>query len=563
MPRNQKPSRRHVVVAPATSANVDAYDDFRKLWQDRDLDLRILKEPGYAKLHGLLRIVPAPKETEYLQALMAHPFKIGTTVEVRQGQKFADLLKFIFKGSPMLRFAGALLTVFLATTVLQAMAQEGKPLPHSDERYKADILVVVAHPDDEAAVTPYLVRALDEHRRVAVVFATRGSSGSNEAGAEQAAALGDVREIEARNALATLGINTVWFLSGKDTATQDVLVSLANWDHGETLEQMVRLVRLTRPEVILTFLPGAFIGEDHGDHQASGVLATEAFDLAGNPAVFPEQVAGPMKRLEPFLADLRPWQAKKIYYFPDADREDIFRGKGPSYSVKEVSRLSNKPYWRMALDAFRAHQTQAKSYLDKIAQMDEAQIERMATSEDGWGEDQHFVLGKSLVGGSVSGDIFEEITPGAIPYARPEVVPEPARPELSAELGGPWSFYAEFRRAHGLGNLPHPEPPEIALEGPGTLVIPLWVRNQTAKAQEVTLSATLPAGWTTANGSGRFTVAARRTAAARVEVSLPALPDKTEKKTVAQEVTVRAEANGQVIGEAKLRVELRKRALPE
>jgi hypothetical protein len=111
--------------------------------------------------------------------------------------------------------------------------------------------------------------------------------------------------------------------------------------------------------------------------------------------------------------------------------------------------------------------------------------------------------------------------------------------------------------------LPHPEPPEIALEGPGTLVIPLWVRNQTAKAQEVTLSATLPAGWTTANGSGRFTVAARRTAAARVEVSLPALPDKTEKKTVAQEVTVRAEANGQVIGEAKLRVELRKRALPE
>ena len=493
---------------------------------------------------------------------MAHPFKIGTTVEVRQGQKFADLLKFIFKGSPMRRFAGALLTVFLAAPLPQARAQEGKPLPHSDERYKADILAVVAHPDDEAAVTPYLVRELDEHRRVAVVFATRVSSGSNEAGAEQAAALGDVREIEARNALATLGINTVWFLSGKDTATQDVLVSLANWDHGETLEQMVRLVRLTRPEVILTFLPGTFIGENHGDHQASGVLATEAFDLAGSPAVFPEQLAGPMKR-EPFLENLRPWQVKKIYYFPDADREDIFHGKGPSYSVKEVSRLSNKPYWRMALDAFRAHQTQFKSYFDKIAQMDEAQIEKMATSEDGWGEDQHFVLGKSLVGGSVSGDIFEDITPGAISYARPEVTPEPARPELSVELGGPWSFYAEFRRAHGLASLPHPETPELALEGPGTLVIPLWVRNQTAKTQEITLSATLPGGWTAENGLGKFTVAARQTAAARVEVSLPALPAKTEKKAEAQEVTVRAEAHGQVIGGAKLRVELRKRALPE
>lgn len=465
----------------------------------------------------------------------------------------------------MLRLVGAFLAVFLSVSLPKANGQEPQPVPQADERYKADILLVVAHPDDEAAATPYLARALDEHKRVAVVFSTRGSSGENQAGTEQAAALGAVREIEARNALTTLGINNVWFLSGKDTASQNVLLSLAHWDHAETLEELVRLVRLTRAEVILTFLPGTFIGEDHGDHQACGVLATEAFDLAGDPAVFPEQVAGPIKRSP--LENLRPWQVKKIYYFPDADREDIFRGKGPSYSVKEISKLSNQPYWRMALDAFRAHQTQAKSYLDRIAQMDEAQIEKMATSEDGWGEDQHYVLGKSLVGGSVTGDIFEGITPGAIPFVRPEIAPEPARPDLSMELGGPWSFYAEFRRAHGLTNLPHPEPPEIALQGPGTLVIPLWVRNRTAKAQEITISATLPAGWTAENGIGKFIVAAKQTAAPRVEVNLPSPPEKPAEKTPAkaelQEVTVRAEANGQTIGEVKLRVELRKRALPQ
>jgi LmbE family N-acetylglucosaminyl deacetylase len=446
---------------------------------------------------------------------------------------------------------------------IPARAQEPRALSQPDERYKADILVVVAHPDDEAAATPYLARALDEHKRIAVVFGTRGSSGSNEAGAEQAAALGAVREIEARNALTTLGISNVWFLSGKDTASQNVLQSLANWDHGETLEQLVRLVRLTRPEVILTFLPGTFMGEDHGDHQACGVLATEAFDLAGNPTAFPEQVAGPMKRLEPFLENLGPWQVKKIYYFPDAEREDIFRGKGPGYSVKEISKLSKLPYWRMALDAFRAHQTQAKSFLDRMAQMDEAQIEKMATSEDGWGEDQHYVLGKSLVGGTLTGDIFEGITPGAIPFARPEIAPEPTRPDLSVELGGPWSFYAEFRRAHGLTNLPHPEPPEIALQGPGTLVIPLWIRNHAAKGQEVTLSVTLPTGWTAESGTGRFTVGAKQTVAARVEVNLPAPAEKPAKKAEPQEVTVHAEANGQAIGEVKLRVELRKRALPQ
>src|SRR6266478_7663129 len=435
----------------------------------------------------------------------------------------------------MSRIARTLLIVFLALPLAKLMAQEPKALPLPDERYKVDVLLVVAHPDDEGAATPYLARALDEHKRVAVVIGTRGSSGKNEAGAEQAAALGAIREIEARNALATLGITNVWFLSGKDTASQNVLQSLANWDHGAALEQLVRLVRLTRPEVILTFLPGTFFGEDHGDHQASGLLATEAFDLAGDPAWFPEQLAGPTKRLEPFLENLRPWQPKRIYYFADADREDIFRGKGPDYSVQEISKLSKQPYWRMALDSFRAHQTQAKSFLDKIAQMDEAQIKKMATSDGGWTDALHFVLGKSLVGGSVTGDVFDGITPGAIPFARPDVSPEPARPELSVELGGSYSFYAEFRRARGLTSLPHPEPPEIALQAPGTLVIPLWIRNRASKTQEITLSAVLPAGWTAPSGTGKLTVAAKQVAATRIEITLPALAENGAKKLEPQE----------------------------
>src|SRR6201987_6524601 len=50
-----------------------------------------------------------------------------------------------------------------------------------DERVKADILVVVAHPDDEGGVTPYLARAIyDQHKRVAVVYTTRGGSGGED-----------------------------------------------------------------------------------------------------------------------------------------------------------------------------------------------------------------------------------------------------------------------------------------------------------------------------------------------------------------------------------------------
>jgi LmbE family N-acetylglucosaminyl deacetylase len=177
------------------------------------------------------------------------------------------------------------LGLFVVVSLLaagRAAGQEAKPLPLPDARYKVDILLVVAHPDDEGAATAYVARAIDDGKRVAVVYGTHGSSGANEAGAEQAEALGAIREIEARRANACLGIPNVWVVAGKDTATQDVLESLAHWEHGAALAQLVRLVRLTRPEVILTFLPGTFIGEDHGDHQASGVLATEAFDLAGD-----------------------------------------------------------------------------------------------------------------------------------------------------------------------------------------------------------------------------------------------------------------------------------------
>jgi hypothetical protein len=172
------------------------------------------------------------------------------------------------------------------------------------------------------------------------------------------------------------------------------------------------------------------------------------------------------------------------------------------------------------------------------------------------------VRGKSLVGGAATGDVFENVSSEPIAFSRPEVAPEPQKPDLSVELGGPWSFYAEFRRAHALTQLPHPEPPEIALQVGTTLVIPLWVRNQTSSPQEIKLSVELPGGWTVQSGTGKFSIASKQTAAARVEVGLPASLD-SAKKNEPQEITVHAESGGRSIGDVKLRVELRNRALPQ
>ena len=52
-------------------------------------------------------------------------------------------------------------------TLSAAELPKAPPLLQPDDRYKADILLVVAHPDDDVVIGGYLARAsLDEKRRV-------------------------------------------------------------------------------------------------------------------------------------------------------------------------------------------------------------------------------------------------------------------------------------------------------------------------------------------------------------------------------------------------------------
>ena len=136
-----------------------------------------------------------------------------------------------------------------------------------DPRFKADILVVVAHPDDETLVTPFLAREIYDHQKqIAVVYGTRGEGSNNQVGPEQSTAMGDIREIEGREAVGSLGITKVWFLTGRDTVSQNVLSSLEHWGDGACLDELIRIVRLTRPSVILTF-PARFY--DGGESRRS------------------------------------------------------------------------------------------------------------------------------------------------------------------------------------------------------------------------------------------------------------------------------------------------------
>ena len=379
--------------------------------------------------------------------------------------------------------------------------------------------------------------------------------------------MADVREIEARQACAKLGIDKVWFLGGKDTASQNVLNSLANWGHGQSLEEMVRIVRLTRPEIIITWMPAIFIGENHGDHQAAGVLATEAFDLADDSTAFPAQLAGASKRLEPYLENLTPWQPKKIYYFSDAQDSKQFAGKGFAYSVREVSPSQKKPYWLLALRAAEPHQTQFPDEIHRWSSLSDEEIQKAMTDPNHlwWSEPETLIFGKAMIPARPTDDPFVGIE-RSVDYHTELHTTVIGRETHRIELrtGGPWDFYREFRKRHNLEKLPEAATPEIAIKSGTTLMIPLIVEHSPATgANALMISVDVPQGWRVESGAGNFRLPLEKLTTLRVDIAVPALAADEAKAKGTQYVTVLAELEGKPIGDVKLKVQLVSGGVPQ
>jgi LmbE family N-acetylglucosaminyl deacetylase len=437
-----------------------------------------------------------------------------------------------------------------------AQSQQAPTNPPPDNRFKADILVIAPHPDDESTIAGYLAKAvLDEHRHVAVVLTTRGDAGQNLVGYEQARSLAEVREIETREALASIGIDHVFFLRAPDTWGQDVadvLRSLETSNHGSSLGEAVRFIRLTRPEVVITMLPATVVGENHEDHQAAGVIATEAFDLAGDPTWFPEQVAAPEDRLwyGNLMEGLRAWQPKKLYYYTDASHLDFVKGKGPEYSMTSVSPSQRMSYARLAAMELSFHRTQ---YGDDPAKA-------LATNDlHDYEQPLPFVLAKSLVGGAVTGDIMDGVGSGQIPFAPVRGYrPSENAPGFSMELGEGWAFYRRFYPAHDLDIMPGLLSPELGVGSGQHFPVVLLLHNATEKPVAFHLRTQLPQGWIVDSTSEQhahpwpmsaFIAAAHDDFAVRIRLVAPRL-----EKSQWQTITWTGEAGGREIGPVSLRV---------
>jgi hypothetical protein len=228
-------------------------------------------------------------------------------------------------------------------------------------------------------------------------------------------------------------------------------------------------------------MPAYVAGENHGDHQASSVVATEAFDMAGDPTVFAEQINAPRRYLDinNYGEGLHPWQAKKLYYFSDASHQEFLAHHGPTYLATDMSRSKGVTYAVLNKKAWELYATQIDPLLDYYVKMPD-----------------YLILAKSLVkSSSPEADVWDGITPEPIGYVPPPKYQQPSQPGVSLELGGPWAFYQKFHAAHGLTSALSFVKPQTAMSSNNSLWVPLLLHNDTDQARDLTLHSNLPDGW--------------------------------------------------------------------
>src|SRR5262249_21572959 len=173
------------------------------------------------------------------------------------------------------------------------------------------VLHIAAHPDDErTAVLAYFARG--RHMRTAYLSLTRGEGGQNLIGSEQGAQLGLIRTQELLDARQIDGAEQFFTRAIDFGFSKTPVETLQKWGHDRILSDVVWIIRSFRPDVVILCFTGP-PRDGHGQHQASAILGKEAFQVAGDPAKFPEQ-----------LKYVKPWKARRLVHVGYGD----FFGRG-------------------------------------------------------------------------------------------------------------------------------------------------------------------------------------------------------------------------------------------
>ena len=194
------------------------------------------------------------------------------------------------------------------------------------------LLVVGAHPDDEDTTLLALV-ARGLGGEAAYLSLSRGEGGQNLIGPELGPALGLIRSRELLAAREIDGARQFFTRAYDFGYTRSIDETLELWPREVLLEDAVRVIRRFRPQVIVSVFPPDGRG-GHGQHQASGIVAGEAYRLAGDPDAFPELAA----------EGLAPWSPEAFYraswWDPEAATARMPTGVLEPYAGRSVLQLA-------------------------------------------------------------------------------------------------------------------------------------------------------------------------------------------------------------------------------
>lgn len=209
------------------------------------------------------------------------------------------------------------------------------------------VVFIVAHPDDEAStLLTYLPHALGTDTTLLTL--NRGEGGQNAIGPEQGAQLGILRSSELLAAMNVEGPH-LYFTRVVDFGFSKTLEeTLEKW-HGVELEDMVRVIRTVRPQIVINGWGGQKTG--HGNHQDSGYQTPRAVEAAADPTKYPDQIT----------EGLKPWRAQMIL--------DPVRPMGPqdqkvNYTgswvvpADDISPIWGRSYRDISVEGYLHHRSQ-------------------------------------------------------------------------------------------------------------------------------------------------------------------------------------------------------------
>lgn len=200
----------------------------------------------------------------------------------------------------------ALICFFIS---LSSIAQQPQK-PNASEIYEAikklnflgSVLYVAAHPDDEnTRLISYM--ANEVKARTAYLSLTRGDGGQNLIGPEIRELLGVIRTQELLTARQIDGGEQIFTRANDFGYSKHPDETFEIWNKDEVLSDVVLAIRQFQPDIIINRFDHRRAGRTHGHHTGSAILSIEAFDLANNQSVFPEQ-----------LKDNTTWQPKRLFY---------------------------------------------------------------------------------------------------------------------------------------------------------------------------------------------------------------------------------------------------------